>query len=415
MRNRWRAVDPDTKKAVIGIAVCVLFIFVVALYSALRQPAETLPPQLSEKRFLYKLPITYEDNTQGCWEAGDSLYDYDSQAKLIALTNIYFTYADNPGVLEQIAHMAVDIRNTAGTTENDCLTEADDIAELGKALDKAVTEKTLSYEVLRKLQRAYAAISNQDTADAETSVYAFGKVDITVRLEKKEALDGGTTGLDCEVVLTSTAHYTAYVIYLPEFDYSLSDTVSALAAYGCSNAEICAVEAFSEEKFAGIWNAIGPTPSGANVPYVFLLMHAEPDELYGKQFRFSNNAMRELCEVPIDTLILFGCSAGHFGYLESNPASALSEKISGGLVLASDSTVYYEPNDDGVLTYMPITDDTFSYFIETKGRESMGWLVYQYSGGKVNVFQAGTGRLTVTDMLESITPERLTQNFKQIF
>lgn len=415
IKEKWRNIDPVTKKSIAGITVCLLIILFVIIGSLGHESSPVAkPPLLTDKRFLYKLPITYQDNTQGCWESGDSQYDCDAQAKLIALSNVYYAYQDNPDILEKIAYKAIEIRNTAGSRENDGLLEADQISDLGKALDKASVEGTLSYPVLQALQNSFVSISQNESPYTLVSLFTFGNVDIKVTIVKSTVLNGETAKYDDEVLLSVAAHYPAYVIYLREFEYSMIDTRSALIASGYSSSDICTVEAFSEEKFAETWNAIGPESTGLKVPFVFILAHAQPDELFGNQFRFSTYEISQLKEIPVETLFLYGCSAGHFGYMDTNPAAVFSQKISGGHLLASDSTVHYEPNEEGVLKYTPIEDDTFAYYIETDGRESMGWLIYQYHGGEISVYEVGAVSLTANDMLEIMKTADITEKYPKV-
>lgn len=372
--------------------------------------ATFLSPQSFHTVSLSGTPARYTSNTEGHWQKGDSIYDADSQAKLISLTNAYYNTADN-GERSLITAKANEIREAAGTAGEDSLIDKAKVSSLGQSLDVMAASGELSRATLLAIEKPYVGISAfVDMAASKTSlktvtIFSFGKVDIEIARYTNFSVMGSPATIAYDLTLTAKAHYSAYFIYNVGWEDDCSDALNALESSGISESDIGTASITSNYKFIDSWNSINLTSGGLSTPYVIIDSHATPFEIDSGDFRIFSDSISRLQSKHINRLILLGCNAGQVDFQDSNPAAAFAKKIFGGFVLASDGTVYnIGANLNGSFQYESRNDAIFQHYAGPGRKSSLGWVVYQCSDDNIVTFNTFAYTLTMSKMLDYFKP-----------
>lgn len=234
---------------------------------------------------------------------------------------------------------------------------------------------------------------------------SIGKVDISVNTTVTNA--GNTNQLTVGINVSTTTHYDAYIFYLPEWESQMKDDKENIESYyGIDKDDIGTASVNSSDELANSWNSIGSTDSG-NVSLVVINTHAKKDKLSLGNGNMYSNDITSLENKNIDKLILYGCNAGHLDNVNDNPAANFSKKVNGGLVLASDGTVYGgTPPILWMLGYSVFTskgDESFNnQRASGSNRDNQGWLLYQYQAGSIVTSGSLGYEFSLTEMIDSM-------------
>lgn len=370
-------------------------------------------------------PVIYFDPT-GHWKKSDAKLNDEAQAELIALTSAY-KYAKTKEEKQEIKEQAEDIRNDPDSKEKrDTLVEIDDEKQVAfnKAVKKAYSDGKMTKKEWNNCLKALDA--SVTTSSTKTSSYSveinttnttttIGKTDISV--QTNVTTYKYTNQVSSDINVETTTHYSAYVLYLPEWKNEVDDIVRDLTScYEIDENDIGIASVSNPDELKDSWNMMGLTSEGNNITAVVMDTHGSP---YGLSFgdrdndketdtneRFTNSQISSLGSKNIDKLILLGCNTGHLDYREDNPAALFSQKVNGGRVLASDGTVYTQIPALGWLlgvggdySYSSVRDTKFDLYSKTRNgsryHDNEGWFIFQYSNGKVNISDGGMGDKTL--------------------
>lgn len=117
--------------------------------------------------------------------------------------------------------------------------------------------------------------------------------------------------------------------------------------------------------------------------------------------------MQNMQYKEIDTLLLLSCNAGHQDYIYTNPAYMLWKKNSIRQVVSCDGT-HYRCNSGFLglgsgVTHIVKGDDVYKSFLTTnKSRKSMGFVLYNKSSRRLDVYSIGYKFGLITDLLAKI-------------
>jgi len=188
----------------------------------------------------------------------------------------------------------------------------------------------------------------------------------------------------------------AYIYYLPEWEIeALADQKELMKQYNLAESQVHLIVLNEKSDLTTGWNAMGTDAAGnaVTIDAVIINTHASPNSLsgFGGIFgvSFSIKDISKLDNKDIGVLLIYGCNAGHTDYKDNNVAAAFAKKVNGAPVLASDGTVYSWQNPDGSYSYESRNDKTFIKFRnkvdKNSTRDNQGWVVYQYTNGRISV------------------------------
>jgi len=290
----------------------------------------------------------YVDPT-GHYVKKDKKLNDDAKSQIIALDMAYYN-ADTKQEKKEIKQEQEKIRQNKETYENkDTLVEIKNVNAFDKAMNKAlsdgkITEKEYK-KALKLIDAMYSSTSSVSNPNSNIEITTrvtnttIGKSNISVNTSTSKASNLISTG----VSISTTTHYEAYILYLPEWKDESNDALKAMASYyGIDEDDIGTASVSNKSELSNAWNSIGLTTGGNAVSAVLIDSHASAQCLGFGESRapsMSTSDISKLENKDIDKLILFGCNAGHLDYQNTNPAASLTRKVNGGLVLASDGTV----------------------------------------------------------------------------
>lgn len=261
-----------------------------------------------------------------------------------------------------------------------------------------------------KVSTTYTDTASYSGIKLTTTTTTIGKVDIGVETkltqQKKASNQVGS-----EINVTTITHYSAYIFYLPEWKRDMEDDRKKLASlYGISEDDIGTASVTSAGELKNNWNSMGKSDGNKDISAVIINTHANKNELsFGNGNKMTSSNISGLNNKSIDNLILYGCNAGHLDHKTSNPAANFSKKVNEGLVMASDGTVYggkirmskilwfeYESGYE----YESRDDKSFrNQQTSVSKRDNKGWIIYQYTSGKVTTSDSLGKKLTLDEML----------------
>lgn len=106
-----------------------------------------------------------------------------------------------------------------------------------------------------------------------------------------------------------------------------------------------------------------------------------------------------LDNLSCDCLILLGCNLGHYDFEWSNIAFAFSRKINGGVVVASDGTVY-SLLDLGYQRFRSKNDKTYKGYCTDTTRANKGWVLYRKSGTTIYWHYTGLYTISIPSVID---------------
>jgi len=209
-----------------------------------------------------------------------------------------------------------------------------------------------------------------------------------------------------------------YIFYLPEWlNEALEDQKWAMEFFGLSEDEVQLLKLTCIQDFLDGWDemAIKVAKGEITLDAIIINTHATPLSLAGKDssgnwWYITANEIKDLANVDVGMLIIYGCNAGHFDYVGTNIASLFAEKVNGAPVLASDGTIISNWTFFGLFKrqYQSANDRHFQKWVADKAqeRENKGWIIYQKINSKLITSISQGKFLTTTQMFKilSITP-----------
>lgn len=201
-----------------------------------------------------------------------------------------------------------------------------------------------------------------------------------------------------------------YIFYLPEWEGEARADQAALAKkYGYDVDQVHMIPINNNDDLTAGWNGMG-TVNGqpVDIDTVVIDSHANPYGLgyNGSDDFFGAQDIRNLDQKDVKELVLYGCNAGHMDYSDTNPAAEFARRVDGAQVIASDGTVYSNPNGHSAQNYASRADEHFHGYNRYGDRDNQGWIEYRYVDGEIQTTVIDDKKMHLTDMTDYLRRRR---------
>jgi len=258
--------------------------------------------------------------------------------------------------------------------------------------------------------------------DAVNGRFVSKDSDRYIRFSRPDSLNQYMYCYDSPLRYVDPSGNDCYYFYLPEWEYEAENDRKQIAEYyGIDESEIHLVPIENNQDFQYVWDQMGVGgPDGLygpnkeeikdpNIDLVVINTHASgADEWLSYESsddHFTSNEVKQLVNKDVELLILYGCNAGHYDHIGTNPASQFCDVVNGGYVLAADGAVAPGVSLFNITPrrYYTVYSGGFERALVDGFRLPYGWFIYYELNGDMEVInwphQHG---LTIGEMLRNV-------------